>query len=61
MFTPYLGLDQRHALATSARPGAPVVPVPAEQLPGRARITISALLRSVADAFADERQVLAAR
>ena len=48
-------------LATSALPGAPVIEAPAKKLPGRARITISVLLRNTANVFADERQVLAAR
>jgi hypothetical protein len=48
-------------LATSALPDAPVIAAPADKQPGRARITISALLRNAADVFADERQVLAAR
>jgi hypothetical protein len=52
---------QTTTLATSALPGAPVIEAPAEKLPGRARITISVLLRNAANAFADEWQVLAAR
>jgi hypothetical protein len=53
--------QQTKTLATSALPDAPVIEGPAEKRPGRARITISVLLRSTANVFADERQVLAAR
>jgi hypothetical protein len=52
---------QTKTLATSALPDAPVIEEPAEKRPGRARITISVLLRNTANVFADERQVLAAR
>jgi hypothetical protein len=57
MFVPQI----TSTLATSALPGAPVIAEPVEKLPGRARITISVLLRNAANVFADEWQVLAAR
>ena len=61
MFTPQFAPAPTKTLATSALPGAPVIAVPPEKLPGRARITISVLLRNTANVFADEWQVLAAR
>lgn len=61
MFTPPIAAHRTQALATSALPHAPVIAAAAEKLPGRARITISLLLRSTANVFADEWQVLAAR
>ena len=61
MFTPQMAPHRTKTLATSALPGAPVIEAPPEQLPGRARITISVLLRRAANVFADEWQVLAAR
>lgn len=61
MFAASFALDETARLATSAMPDAPVVPVAPEKLPGRARITISVLLRNAANVFADEWQVLAAR
>jgi hypothetical protein len=53
--------ERTKALATSALPDAPVIAAPAAKVPGRARITISVLLRTAANVLADERQVLAAR
>jgi hypothetical protein len=61
MFVPQIAPDRTKTLATSALPGAPVIAAPAEKVPGRARITISVLLRNTANVFADEWQVLAAR
>ena len=61
MLTPQLAPHRTKPLATSALPGAPVLAAPAERIPGRARITISVLLRNAANVFADEWQVLAAR
>jgi hypothetical protein len=61
VFTPQMAPHQTRSLATSATPDAPVIEAPAEKRPGRARITISVLLRNTANVFADERQVLAAR
>ena len=61
MLASQIAPERTKALATSALPDAPVVQAPAEKVPGRARITISMLLRTTANAFADERQVLATR
>lgn len=61
MLSSQIAPERTKALATSALPGAPVVEAPPAKVPGRARIRISALLRAAANAFADERQVLAAR
>jgi hypothetical protein len=61
VFASQIAPERTKALATSALPGAPVIEAPPEKLPGRARITISVLLRNAANAFAEERQVLAAR
>ncbi len=61
MFVPYPALDQTARLATSALPDAPVVPLPGEPAPGRARIAVAQALRWVADRFATEWQVLATR
>jgi hypothetical protein len=61
VFTPMMVPQRTRTLATSALPDAPVIAEPAEKRPGRARITISVLLRNTANVFADERQVLAAR
>ena len=61
MLASQIAPERTKALATSALPGAPVVPARAEKLPGRTRIRLSVLLRNAANAFADEWQVLAAR
>ena len=61
MLAPQIAPQRTNSLATSALPDAPVIEPPAEKLPGRARVTISVLLRNAANVFADERQVLAAR
>ena len=61
MFTPLMVPQRTRTLVTSALPDAPMIPEPAEKRPGRARITMSVLLRNTANLFADERQVLAAR
>jgi hypothetical protein len=61
VFASQIAPERTKALATSALPGAPVVAAPAEKLPGRTRIRMAVLLRNAANAFADERQVLAAR
>ena len=61
MFASQIAPERTKALATSALPGAPVIAAPPEKRPGRTRIRISLLLRTTANAFAEERQVLAAR
>jgi hypothetical protein len=61
MLASQIAPERTKALATSALPDAPVVEAPPERLPGRTRIRISVLLRTTANVFADERQVLAAR
>jgi hypothetical protein len=61
MYAPPFALDRTTTLATSALPDAPVIAAPAEKRPGRARITMSVLLRNTANVFADEWQLLAAR
>jgi hypothetical protein len=61
MLSSQIAPERTQSLATSALPDAPVIPVPPEKRPGRARIRISVLLRTAANVFADERQVLAAR
>ena len=61
MLASQIAPERTKALATSALPDAPVVEGAPERLPGRTRIRISVLLRTTANVFADERQVLAAR
>jgi hypothetical protein len=47
-------------LATSALPGAPVIPEPAPRDPSRGRVVVAALLRRVADRLDTEVRVVPA-
>jgi hypothetical protein len=52
--------QDRHPLATSALPDAPVVPEPAPRDPGPARVAAAALLRRLADRLDTEPRVVTA-